>query len=257
MMKELKILVCGVNGAMGKTVVQCARETEGIEVAAGFDVQTSEEYPFPLYTVLSEIDTNEIDGVVDFSHYSVAKDIAAFCAQHQLPLVSATTGVDEETEQYYHTVSETIPVFRSKNFSYGISVMKKLLTDAARLLADDYDIEMIEMHHNKKADAPSGTAQMLLDAMCQVINENPEILYGRHGKDSKRKQNEITVHAVRGGTIVGEHSVLFAGEDEIITISHSARSKKVFAVGALKALKYICEKQNGFYTMDDLTAEGE
>ena len=252
-MEQINLLVCGVNGAMGKTVVEIAGTMTDVTVVAGFDQQKTANSEFPVYTQLNEIREN-IDAVIDFSHYSVAKSVAQYCMERKLPLVSATTGIDGETEAYYHTISKTIPVFRSKNFSYGISVLKKLVKEASKLLADDFDIEVIEAHHNQKADAPSGTAQMLLDSIADGADREFEIVYGRYGNQSKRQKNEITVHAVRGGTIVGEHSVLFAGEDEIITISHSALSKKVFASGALKAMKFIMKKQNGFYSMDDITA---
>ena len=252
-MEQIRLLVCGVTGAMGKAVVSGAEMTAGVTVVAGFDQTASVCEPFPIYNRLDLI-TEPIDAVIDFSHRSVAKAIAEFCYEKKIPLVSATTGIDEEAEAYYRNISASIPVFRSKNFSYGISVLKKLVGEAAKLLADDFDIEVIEAHHNKKADAPSGTAQMLLDSIADGAERDFEILHGRYGNQSGREKNQITVHAVRGGTIVGEHSVLFAGEDEIITISHSALSKKVFASGALKAMKFIMKKQNGFYSMDDITA---
>lgn len=254
-MEQIRLLVCGCNGAMGKAVVSGADTMDGISVVAGFDQQPSSNSEYPVYNKLNEIQ-EQIDAVIDFSHRSVAKAIAEFCYEKKIPLVSATTGIDENTEAYYHKISDAIPVFRSKNFSYGISVMKKLVQEAARLLAEDFDIELIEAHHNKKADAPSGTAQMLLESVQQGAGHGYDICYGRHGNQTVRKQNELTVHAVRGGTIVGEHSVIFAGEDEIITISHSALSKKVFAMGALKAMKFLVTKENGFYSMDDIASIG-
>ena len=251
-MKNISILVCGVNGAMGKSVVDCASNTDHVTVVAGYDKVSNDNYPFSVYTDLSEIKEN-IQGVIDFSHSNVAKSIAEYCVENKLPLVSATTGIDNETEEYYHEISNLIPVFRSKNFSYGISVMKKLIEQATKLLFEDYDIELIDAHHNKKADAPSGTAQMLLESIENSSDKQYEMLYGRHGNDSKRNKNEITVHALRGGTIVGDHTVMYAGEDEIISISHKALSKKVFAVGALKAMQFIVQRENGYYSMDDIT----
>ena len=251
-MKDISILVCGVNGAMGKSVVDCASNTDHVTVVAGYDKVSNDNYSFPVYTDLSEIKEN-IQGVIDFSHSSVAKSIAEYCVENKLPLVSATTGIDNEAEEYYHEISNLIPVFRSKNFSYGISVMKKLIEQATKLLFEDYDIELIEAHHNKKADAPSGTAQMLLESIENSSDKQYEMLYGRHGNDCKRNKNEITVHALRGGTIVGDHTVMYAGEDEIISVSHKALSKKVFAVGALKAMQFIIQRENGYYSMDDIT----
>ena len=251
-MKNISILVCGVNGAMGKSVVDCASNTDHVTVVAGYDKESNNNYSFPVYTDLSVIKEN-IQGVIDFSHSSVAKLIAEYCVENKMPLVSATTGIDNETEEYYHEISNLIPVFRSKNFSYGISVLKKLIEQATKLLFEDYDIELIETHHNKKADAPSGTAQMLLESIENSSDKQYEMLYGRHGNDCKRNENEITVHALRGGTIVGDHTVMYAGEDEIISISHKALSKKVFAVGALKAMQFVVQRENGYYSMDDIT----
>ena len=251
-MKDISILVCGVNGAMGKSVVDCASNMDHVTVVAGYDKVSNDNYPFSVYTDLSVIKEN-IQGVIDFSHSSVARSIAEYCVENKLPLVSATTGIDNETEEYYHEISNLISVFRSKNFSYGISVMKKLVEQATKLLFEDYDIELIEAHHNKKADAPSGTAQMLLESIENSSDKQYEMIYGRNGNDCKRKKNEITVHALRGGTIVGDHTVMYAGEDEIISISHKALSKKVFAVGALKAMQFIVQRENGYYSMDDIT----
>ncbi len=251
-MKDISILVCGVNGAMGKAVVDCVANMDNVTVLSGYDKISENKYPFPVYTDLSAI-KEDIQGVIDFSHSSVAKSIAEYCAENKVPLVSATTGIDKDTEEYYHEISNLIPVFRSKNFSYGISVMKKLIELATMLLFEDYDIELIEAHHNKKADAPSGTAQMLLESIEKSSDTQYEMLYGRYGNDCKRNKNEITVHALRGGTIVGDHTVMYAGEDEIISISHKALSKKVFAVGAIKAMRFIAQKENGYYSMDDIT----
>ncbi len=251
-MHDIKLMICGINGAMGREVYHATKAVPTIEVTAGFDKVGIGDYPFPVFTAIEDIHAT-IDAVIDFSHHTATMEIAQFCERNLIPLVSATTGIDEETEAYLREISNIIPVFRSKNFSYGISVLKGLVREASKLLANDFDIEIVESHHKYKADAPSGTAQMLIDSIVEGANFNYQIKYGKQGNNCRRTDDEITVHSIRGGTIVGDHSVLFAGEDELITISHSATSKKVFANGALKALDYIMTKEKGFYSMDDLT----
>lgn len=252
-MQDIRVLICGINGAMGREVLECAKDIRGVTIAAGYDKEVpSQKYDFPVYNSINDINVS-IDAVIDFSHYSATMEIARFCEMQLLPLVSATTGIDESTEQYLKNISKIIPVFRSKNFSYGISVIKKLVREAAKLLAGDFDIEIMESHHKYKADAPSGTAQMLIESVKEGANFNYQIKYGKQGSNCRRTDDEITVHSIRGGTIVGDHSVLFAGEDELITISHSATSKKVFAMGAWKALLFVMTKEKGYYSMDDLT----
>lgn len=249
-MEKLKIMICGAGGAMGKMLASCIAQSEQLTVVCGFDMKTSDNTAFEIHTTLDAVGKN-IDCVIDFSHYSVSQAITAFCVERGLPLVSATTGLEAEAENAIKEAAKTIPVFRSKNFSYGINVLVKLVTQAAKLL-NDFDIEIIEAHHNKKVDAPSGTAQMLAEAVVSAETDDRRVVYGRYGKDCKRKKEEITVHSLRGGTIPGEHEIIFAGEDEIIKISHSALSKKVFAYGAMKAAAYITGKQNGYYTMEDM-----
>ncbi len=248
-MKKIRIMICGSGGAMGAMLALCIAQSDDMMVVCGFDTKPNAGGAFETYTSLNDIG-EQIDCVIDFSHYSAAKAVAAFCAEKKLPLVSATTGLDADAEEAIREASKSIPVFRSKNFSYGINVLVRLVGQAAKLLYG-FDIEIVEAHHNKKIDAPSGTAQMLADAVL-AAEADKRIVYGRAGKDCRRQKDEITVHSLRGGTIPGEHELLFAGEDEIIKISHSALSKKVFAYGAMKAAAYITGKQNGYYTMEDM-----
>ncbi len=250
-MKKINLMVAGALGAMGQTLIQCINESENFNLTCGFDRKTLKLSEFNIYSSTHHID-EKIDCVIDFSHYTAAKTIAEFCIKNKLPLVSATTGLSENDENFIKDASRYIAVVRSKNYSYGVNVLNKIISYAAKLLYEDFDIEIIEAHHNKKADAPSGTAQLLADTIKNSVNFEGELVYGRYGKECKRKKGDITVHSVRGGTIPGEHEVVFCGNDEIIKISHSALSKKIFAMGSLKAAAFIIGKSNGYYTMEDI-----
>ena len=192
----------------------------------------------------------KIDVIVDFSSPAALRSETEWAVKHNVPVILASTGYTESDIKHIENCAEKIAVFRTGNFSLGINLLQELVKRAAEVLGEKFDIEIIEKHHNRKVDAPSGTALMLADSVKGAF-ENKETVYGRHGIVGKRG-NEIAIHAVRGGTIVGEHEVMFAGEDEIITLSHSARSKRVFAAGALKAAKWIVGKPAGLYDMNDL-----
>lgn len=249
----MKVILFGALGAMGRAVSTLAAERENIEIAAGFDTRTIDNSAYPIYTEFAELPSADI--AIDFSHHTATRAIAEYCRAQRLPLVCATTGVDGETEEYLREISEYVPIFRSKNFSYGVSVLKRLVRQASELLSDTFDIEIVEAHHNKKADAPSGTAQLLLEEVRAGMKEAGRDVYGRYGTSAKREKNDVGISAIRGGTIVGTHSVIFAGSDEVITITHAAQSKAVFAGGALIAAQYLCGRQSGYYTMDDIAAE--
>ena len=251
-MDTVKVMLCGVSGAMGQTVISCASAMDDIRIVTGFDALECHEN-FPVYTDITEI-TEEADVVIDFSHKSVTDTITKWCMEHKKPLVSAVTGISEGSEAYIKEAANEIAVIRSTNFSYGVYVLNKLVYEAARLLDEGYDIELTEAHHNKKADAPSGTAKTLLGNIDRARGFTSDKVYTRNG-ECKRTKGEIGVHALRGGTISGEHTVLFAGDDELIEIKHSAASKKIFGNGALNAAKFLKGKPAGIYTMDDIARE--
>ena len=201
---------------------------------------------------IEERDINEkIDVVIDFSHFSKLNDLLDRCAERNYPLVIATTGYSGETLEKIVETSKKIPILLSSNTSLGINAINSILEKLVPRLEENFDIEIIEKHHNKKIDSPSGTAITLLETIQNSLHEKYDVVYGREGM-AKREKKEIGVHAVRGGTIVGEHTIIFAGEDEIIEISHKALSKKIFAVGALKCADFIIGKQPRLYTMKDI-----
>ena len=247
----IKVMISGFNGAMGVNVRNIVDTYDDMKTVCGFDKVVKGNEECPVYSSFDEI-KEDIDVVIDFSHFSLADELIDFCVDRKIALVCATTGLDEETLEHLEKASETIPVFKTGNFSYGISVVTKMLELGAKLLCEDFDVEIIERHHNRKVDAPSGTAFMLGDAVIENSPKELEYRFDRHGKACKRQENEITVHAIRGGTIVGEHDVIFAGEDEIIEVKHTALSRKVFAVGAVKAARYIQDSPSGYYKMDDI-----
>jgi 4-hydroxy-tetrahydrodipicolinate reductase len=196
-MEKIKIMICGSGGAMGRMLASCIAQSDNLTAVCGFDTKPNTGGAFETYTSLNDIG-EQIDCVIDFSHHTASSAIAAFCVAKNVPLVSATTGLDAQEEEAIREASKKIAVFRSKNFSYGINVLVKLAGQAAKLLTD-FDVEIVEAHHNKKADAPSGTAQMLAEAVMAAQADEHRLVYGRYGGDCKRKKDEITVHSLRGG----------------------------------------------------------
>ncbi|MBF7097732.1 4-hydroxy-tetrahydrodipicolinate reductase [Alkalibacter mobilis] len=243
----MNILLSGCNGGMGKAISNLVSGMNDVSIAAGFDSKPSNDHPFPVFTDLSKM-TEDIDVVIDFSHFSAFDAIVDYSLKNKTPLVMATTGLTDDDEQSLINISGQIPVFRTANMSIGINVMLGLVSQAEKLLKG-FDIEIIEKHHNKKLDSPSGTALMLANELNNSSEKRYDFIYGREGKSTKRQENEIGIHAVRGGTIAGEHTVIYAGEDEIVEIKHSAASKAVFAKGAIEAAKFIYKKENGLYDM--------
>lgn len=250
-MQKIKILLCGALGVMGQNVIQCANAQDKFEISCGFDLKECEYFGIKIHSDLESV-TEDVDVVIDFSHCSVTDKITEWCVNNKKPLVCAVTGLSAESEAKIKDASNRIPVFRSANFSYGVSVLKKLTEQAAELLGEGFDIELTETHHNKKADAPSGTAKMLLAAVESKLPYTAEEKYGRNPQSGKRAQNEIGVHSIRGGGICGEHELLFISDEEVITIKHTALNKAVFAKGSLRAAEYIMLKENGFYDMEGM-----
>ena len=242
------ILLSGCNGAMGKAISLCLQKREDCRIVAGVDYNTASPYGYPVFSTPKEVDAN-FDVCVDFSHPSLFNDITQLVLEKKKPLVMATTGLSLEQLEQLEGIAAWIPVFRSANMSLGINLMVELAKRAASVLSSSFDIEIIEKHHNQKIDAPSGTALMLADGINQVLDSPLEYQYDRHLQRQKRSPHEIGIHSIRGGTIVGEHEVLFAGHDEVLTVSHAAYSKDVFADGAIQAALFLCEQKPGFYDM--------
>lgn len=245
----MNILICGASGAMGKILAEVLTEN-GHCIAAGID-KVQSEAKFPIYGKISDV-KESVDCIIDFSNPALLTDILSYAESSHIPAVIATTGISDEQIESIRKVSESTPVFFSYNMSFGVNLLSALAKKATDVLGKDFDIEIIEKHHNRKLDAPSGTAIMLANAISDTLDSNPEYVYDRHSKREKRSKNEIGIASIRGGTIVGEHEIIFAGKDEIVSLKHTALSRAVFATGAMKAAEYITGKENGLYSMDDL-----
>ena len=244
------ILLSGACGKMGNAVARCAKEDETIKITAGVD-KAEMLCDFPVYKSFDDVKTIP-DVIIDFSHISVLDNLLAFAIKNNVAVVLATTGYSAEQIKKIKDASTKIPVFFTANMSLGVNLLCSLAKSAAKILGSNFDVEIIEKHHNQKLDAPSGTALMLANAVNEVFDDKYTYEYDRHSKRQKRTKSEIGIHAVRGGTIVGEHDVIFAGHDEVITLSHSAQSKEVFAAGAVKAAKFIVGKPIGMYDMGSI-----
>ena len=246
-----KIILSGCCGKMGRVISACASQRDDIEIVAGVDINTDCSLGYPVYEKFEEI-TEKADVIIDFSHPSVLVSLLTFAKEKQLPVVLATTGFSSSQTETIKSASKEIPLFFTFNMSLGINLLVALSKKAAFVLDGNFDIEIIEKHHNQKIDAPSGTAIMLAEAINNTLDNKMMYEYDRHSKREKRPTNEIGIHSIRGGNIVGEHEVIFAGHDEVITLSHKATSKEVFAVGAIKAAIYMKGKENGIYDMNNI-----
>ena len=244
----MKLILNGCLGRMGRAVTELAA-ARGHEVVAGIDVAAGSA-AYPVLTDWSAVPA--ADAVVDFSNPAALAAELEYATAHGLPLVLCTTGLSAEQMAAVQDAATRIPVFFSSNMSLGVAVLSALTKKAAAVLGDTFDIEIVEMHHNQKLDAPSGTALMLADAAKAGLSVEPEYTYDRHTRRQKRDKKEIGIAALRGGTVVGEHSVYFAGEQEVITLSHSAGSRSVFAAGALTAAAFLQGKPAGLYSMEDI-----
>ncbi len=246
------ILLTGCNGRMGNAVVKACDEYDNCRICGGVDVMVSNtSYDFPV-SISAEDFPGNCNVIVDFSHHTATEGLLNFAISKNLPIVIATTGHTPEETAAIKEAAKKIPVFYSRNMSLGINLIIALAKKTMASLGDSYDIEIIEKHHNKKLDAPSGTALMIADALKESRDIETEYVFERQTRHQKREKNEIGIHAVRGGTIVGEHEVIFAGNDEVITLSHSAASRNVFAEGALRAAMFIVGKSAGLYDMNDI-----
>ncbi|HIU32624.1 MAG TPA: 4-hydroxy-tetrahydrodipicolinate reductase [Candidatus Caccousia avistercoris] len=249
-----KIVLSGCSGKMGHAVAALVRERQDCEICAGIDLVSAGNEGFPVYASVKDF-PGGADVLVDFSHPSLLPSLLEYGQSSMLPLVLCTTGYSREQVAAVHEAAARIPIFYSGNMSLGINLLIELSKRAAQVLGPGFDIEIVEKHHNQKIDAPSGTALMLADAVSQVEPEEMHYMYDRHSQRKKREKNEIGIHSVRGGTIVGEHEVIFAGHHEVITLSHSAQSKEVFAAGAVNAAVFLSTQAPGLYSMPDLLKE--
>ncbi len=245
-----RILLSGCCGKMGRFVAETVKNRKDCEIIAGIDIIDDSTLGFPVFANYDEVDV-KADVIIDFSNISLLPALLSYAEKTNTAVVLATTGLSDEQIKAVEKTSKTVPVFFSYNMSLGVSLLCELSKVAAKVLGTGFDVEIVEAHHNQKLDAPSGTAIMLGNA---IKEEMPDAYfeYDRHSKREKRHTNEIGIHAIRSGTIVGEHQVIFAGTDEIVTLSHSARSRAIFANGAVNAAVFLKEKENGVYNMSDL-----
>lgn len=249
----IKLFICGVTGAMGKNVVELSKQNDKFEIVGGFGQHPDENLTFPVYDHFDDV-SETIDVIIDFSNATVVNQLIDFSVIKNCPVVICTTGLSEETEAKIMAASQSIALFKSGNMSLGINLLTKLIEQAASVLDGQFDVEIIEKHHNRKLDAPSGTALMLAHSVNNGLDSEMQIELGR-ATVGKKDRGTLNIHSVRGGTIVGEHEVIFAGDDEIITFSHGAYSRRVFAKGALDAANFLIGKSAGLYDMNDLLAE--
>lgn len=251
----IKILLSGCNGRMGRAITDICSKRDDLKIVAGLDINTAQLSDYPVYDDISKV-SEACDVVVDFSNPQLLKALLTYCIEKKLPIVISTTGHSETQLAEINAASKQIPIFRSGNMSLGINVLLMLVEKAAAILGETFDVEVVEKHHNQKVDAPSGTALMIADRLKESLPFDAEYVYDRHNVRQKRDKKEIGLHSIRGGTIVGEHEVIFAGRDEVIEIKHSAGSREVFAAGAVKAASFLAEcTAPGMYNMDDLVAK--
>lgn len=244
----------GCNGAMGRTITDIVKEDPEAEIVAGIDVVDNGENEYPVFSSITDCDV-EADAVIDFSTPKILSDLLAYSEEKKVPVVLCTTGYTEEQLAQIEAAAEKTAVLKSANMSLGVNTLMKLVQDAARVLAaEGFDVEIVEKHHNQKLDAPSGTALALADSVNEAMGNQYEYIYDRSQRRQKREKRELGISAVRGGTIVGDHDVIFAGKDEVVTFSHTAYSKAVFGKGAVSAAKFLKGRENGRYEMADVIA---
>lgn len=248
----VRMIMHGCSGAMGRTIADLAKDMDGIRIVAGVDLTVGDQKEFPVFTSLEECDV-EADVIVDFSSAKAVDHLLDYCGENKMPVVVCTTGLSPEQVEKVKETGTRTAVLRSANMSLGVNTLMKLVQDAAKVLANaGFDIEIVEKHHNQKLDAPSGTALALADSINHAMEEQYHYKYDRTAERAKRDPKEIGIQAVRGGSIVGEHDVIFAGKDEVVTFSHVAYSKAIFGKGALEAAIFLAGKEPGLYDMADV-----
>ena len=249
----LKIILSGCSGKMGRVITDIVANDPECEIVAGVDPYTASNTDYPVYTSFENLPTADV--IIDFSNPAALDGMLEFSNKFNAPTDICTTGYNDNQIEKINAAAKNIPIFFSFNMSLGINLLVSLAKKATAILGDDYDIEIIEKHHNQKIDAPSGTAIMLANAINETMDGKMIYEYDRHSKREKRSKNEIGIHSVRGGTIVGEHEVIFAGDNEVVSLTHQAFSKNVFAFGAVKAAKFLKGKTAGIYDMNGLISQ--
>jgi 4-hydroxy-tetrahydrodipicolinate reductase len=251
----VKVMISGCNGRMGQVVTAMCQENPNIQVVAGIDLNPVKRNDYPVYADPREF-RGDVDCVVDFSNPAALSGLLDYCKATGCGVVLATTGYAPEQLAEIENAAKEIRIFKSANMSLGVNVLLSLVQQAAKVLGNACDIEIVERHHNRKLDAPSGTAIMIADAAASVLEGNPEYVYERHSLRQQRGKQEIGISSVRGGTIVGEHEVIFAGTDEVLEIKHTAYSREIFANGAVRAAEFLSTRREpGLYNMEHLVAE--
>ncbi len=249
-----KMIMHGCNGRMGHVIIDLVKEDKDIEVVAGVDAYGESSYDFPVFKSLEECNV-AADVIVDFSNASAAEGLLAYCEKTSTPVVLCSTGLSEDQLLKVKATSKKVAVLKSANMSVGVNALMKVLKEVSPLFAAaGFDIEIVEKHHNQKLDAPSGTAIALADSINDSLGNEYEYVYDRSTRREKRPEKEIGISAVRGGTIVGDHDVIFAGHDEVVTLSHRAYSRAIFGKGAIEAAKFLAGKPAGMYDMSDVLA---
>ncbi len=247
----MKIIICGCNGKMGKAIAESVKKFENFVVVAGVDINHSEKNEFPVFESIEQVNL-PADVVIDFSHPSALSSVLTYSKKNKIPAVICTTGISCEQIEDIKKAAHNVPIFYSRNMSLGINLLLELAKNATRILGENFDIEIIEKHHNQKIDAPSGTALMIAEEISETLNNNTKYVFDRTQSRLPRSKNEIGIHSVRGGSIPGEHEIIFAGKDETITLSHHAGSRNIFALGALRAAEFIYVQNPGLYSMKDM-----
>ena len=248
----LKIIISGSNGHMGQNVARLCKQYSDIDIVAGFDINGEQLSDFPVFPKASDF-SGTADVVIDFSTANALTPLLDFCTNKKIPVVICTTGYSDAQKAEIKEAAGTIPVFMSANMSLGINLLASLIKKAAAILGEDFDVEIVEKHHNRKVDAPSGTALLLADALSEALPYESEYVYGRNSVRKPRDKHEIGISSVRGGTITGEHEIIFAGTDEVIEFKHTVYSRDVFGIGAIRAARFLssCAKP-GLYDMNDV-----
>lgn len=248
----VKVIMHGCNGAMGQVISSMAEKDEEIRIVAGIDLNTERKWDYPVFASLEDC-TEEADVIIDFASAKAVDHLLDYCGRTGMPVVLCTTGLSEEQVKKVSETAEKTAVLRSANMSLGVNLLLKMVKEAAKVLAAaDFDMEVLEKHHNQKVDAPSGTALALADSLNEAMDHQYHYVYDRSSRREKRDKKEIGIQSVRGGSIVGGHDVIFAGQDEVITFSHTAYSKAIFAKGAILAAKFLKGKPAGLYDMSDV-----
>ncbi|CAM2775787.1 4-hydroxy-tetrahydrodipicolinate reductase [Hathewaya histolytica] len=246
----IRIILSGCSGKMGRMVSECAKKSLNSSIVAGIDLNKNTTLDYPVF---NNIEDCNVDGdvIIDFSRPESLDSLIKYSTDKKTPIVICTTGYSEEQLKEIESLSSKVAIFHSANMSIGINLINNLLRQISDKLFGDYDIEIIEKHHNQKVDSPSGTALLLANTIKDSIKDDTEFEFGREGL-KKREKKEIGIHAIRGGNIIGDHTVIFAGEGECIELTHKAISREVFAIGAIKAAEFLYKKEPGIYSMDDL-----